>query len=118
LVTEAQPAAVSYDEDLFEEISATIDRIDQDKGYKTLIKVNITLIIALIALLALFYPGSGTLPLVLVFPGLAISMFVFILGIASRMYQMMPTMAYAMFILPIMVSLVFIIISILVISFY
>ncbi|MGE5380793.1 MAG: PH domain-containing protein [Methylocystaceae bacterium] len=114
-ITEEQAVSVNHDDELFEE---TIERIDQDKGYKTLIKVNIGLIIAMIAFLAIFYPGSGVIPLILVFPGLAISMFVFIMGISSRMYQIMPTMAYAMFILPIMVSLVFIIISILIISFY
>lgn len=109
------PSVIKQDDELFEE---TIDRIDQDKGYQALIKVNLGLIAVLIAFLAIFFPGSGAVSMILVFPGLAISMFVFILAIASRMYQMMPTMAYAMFLLSMMVTLVFIIISILVVAFY
>lgn len=117
-VDQAIIANVNLNDEDDDELIETVDRLDQDKGYKTLIKVNIALILALIAYLAIFYPGSDTISLILVFPGLAISIFVFMLGIASRLYQMMPTMAYAMFILPIMVSLVFIIISILIVNYY
>lgn len=92
------------------------DRIEQDRGYNALLKFNMVAIFVLIAFLALGYPGSGAPSILLLFPGLAVAVFTFMIGVASRMYQFMPMMAYLMFMLSIMVAIVFLIISVTVIA--
>jgi len=92
------------------------DRIDQDRGYNALLKFNVVIIAVLTVLLAVCYPGSGAPSILLLFPGLAVAIFTFMIGVASRMYQVMPTMSYLMFMLSIMVAIVFLIISITVIA--
>jgi hypothetical protein len=107
-----EPAIITADSLMSDEFD---DRIDRDPGYKSLLRFNTFLIVALAAYLAAFFPGQGSI--VLLFPGLATAMFAFMIGVAGRMYQLMPIMSYVMLFLSAMVTVVFIVVSLLIVTF-
>lgn len=88
----------------------------EDRYYNILYKLNFILLLLFALYLAICFPGSGAPRYTVLLLVLAVALFFFNVGNAGRLYQFSETGGYAMMIIGIIVTGIFIILSFAVIS--
>lgn len=84
----------------------------QDDGfYRILLALNIFFLGLFAAYLAIFFPGSGAPPFVILLLVLAVALFFFSIGNAGRLYQFSQTGGYMLLLLGLAVTGIFLILS-------
>jgi len=101
--------------DLSEEVMGNI--ASEDMVYMGLYALNLVLLAGLIAYQAVFFPGSGASRTVVLLPALGIGVLAFNIGNASRVYQFVPSGAYLIWALSLVIMLTFLTLSVVTISF-
>lgn len=109
------PVEVLDMSDLSEEVRGK--SVTQDMIYMGLYALNMVFLAGLIAYQAIFFPGSGASRTVVLLIALGIGVLVFNIGNAGRVYQFMPSAAYLIWGLSLLIMLTFLVLSIVTISF-
>lgn len=83
----------------------------EDNFYRLLLKINLFLLLAYGAYMAIFFPGSSSPDFIMLLPVLAIALLCFNIGNAERLYQFNSGGGYALLALSIFVTGIFFILS-------
>ena len=91
--------------------------INEDFVYLGLQALNILIIIFLMAYLAIFFPGSGANPKIILLLVLALGIFAFNMINASRLYYYNPKVSHLLWLVNVMINIAFLVISMSVVGF-
>lgn len=109
------PVEVVDMSDLSDEVRGKM--ITEDMVYMGLYALNIVVLLGVIAYQAIFFPGSGASRTVVLLPALGTGVLAFNIGNASRAYQFVPSAAYLIWVLSLIIMVTFLVLSIVTISF-
>ncbi|WP_061215068.1 PH domain-containing protein [Syntrophomonas wolfei] len=85
--------------------------IQEDRFYKILFNLNLICLLLFAACLAIFFPGSGAPPSIILLLVLAVALFFFGIGNAGRLYQFSEQGGYILLLLALAVTGIFFILS-------
>lgn len=91
--------------------------INEDLIYLGLQAINILVIVFLMIYLAIFFPGSGANPRIILLLVLALGIFVFNMINASRLFHYVPMAAYLLWLVGVIINIAFMVISMSVVGF-
>jgi len=91
--------------------------ISEDVAYLGLLALNLVCLVFILLYLAIFFPGSGASPTIILLMVLALAIYAFNMVNASRLYHYIPMASYLLWLVGLIINIVFLSMAISVIGF-